>query len=121
MVTPGTRAAKRFFKFGPTQPSIPSCRDCPSIPRLLERREFFYGIGCQDARTTLLTQDSLMCGISGFLEPRPSTSDELDATAQRMANALRHRGPDDSGTWVDAEVGVALGHRRLSIVDLSPN
>ena len=37
-----------------------------------------------------------------------------------MADALRHRGPDDAGTWADAACGLALGHRRLAIVDLSP-
>jgi asparagine synthase (glutamine-hydrolysing) len=40
--------------------------------------------------------------------------------ARRMAKTVQHRGPDDAGTWADAEVGVALGHRRLSILDLSP-
>jgi asparagine synthase (glutamine-hydrolysing) len=40
--------------------------------------------------------------------------------ATRMACAVLHRGPDDSGAWVAAEAGVGLGHRRLSIVDLSP-
>lgn len=45
--------------------------------------------------------------------------DELRATVGRMADTLVHRGPDDSGTWVDPEAGIALGHRRLSIVDLS--
>ncbi|MEJ7745199.1 MAG: asparagine synthase (glutamine-hydrolyzing) [Luteimonas sp.] len=40
--------------------------------------------------------------------------------AADMALAIRHRGPDDAGTWVDASAGVAFGHRRLSIIDLSP-
>jgi len=37
-----------------------------------------------------------------------------------MVDALRHRGPNDSGAWADAQAGIALGHRRLSILDLSP-
>ena len=37
-----------------------------------------------------------------------------------MADRLLHRGSNDSGTWVDAEVRLALGHRRFSILDLSP-
>jgi asparagine synthase (glutamine-hydrolysing) len=37
-----------------------------------------------------------------------------------MTMTIRHRGPDDDGQWLDAEAGVALGHRRLSILDLSP-
>jgi asparagine synthase (glutamine-hydrolysing) len=61
-----------------------------------------------------------MCGIAGALDPGKSTSsDELRGLAARMSAALRHRGPDDEGTWVDAEVGIAFGHRRLSIIDLS--
>jgi asparagine synthase (glutamine-hydrolysing) len=61
-----------------------------------------------------------MCGISGFLDwTHRSGNQELQATVLEMVNTLRHRGPDDSGAWSDAEAGVALGHRRLSIVDLS--
>lgn len=61
-----------------------------------------------------------MCGIAGFLDPsRATAADALAATAAAMASTLRHRGPDDAGTWVDAPAGVALGHRRLSIQDLS--
>jgi asparagine synthase (glutamine-hydrolysing) len=61
-----------------------------------------------------------MCGISGFLGRGGSaTSDEMTALARRMADVLRHRGPDDDGAWVDAEAGVALGFRRLAIIDLS--
>jgi len=44
----------------------------------------------------------------------------LHEVTERMSAAIAHRGPDDSGIWVDAEAGVALGFRRLSIVDLSP-
>jgi len=62
-----------------------------------------------------------MCGITGFMttdQTRPA--DWLRHTVGAMADALQHRGPDDRGVWVDAEAGVALGHRRLSIIDLSP-
>ena len=62
-----------------------------------------------------------MCGISGFLTPdRTLSTDTLRQTVFAMAQTLRHRGPDDRGEWVDQEAGVALGHRRLSIIDLSP-
>ena len=62
-----------------------------------------------------------MCGIAGLLDlKRKFGSDELHAIASRMADSLRHRGPDDRGVWVDAEAGVALGHTRLAIIDLSP-
>ena len=62
-----------------------------------------------------------MCGISGFLEPsRRCGNQELQRTVLKMVNTLHHRGPDDVGAWADAETGIALGHRRLSIVDLSP-
>jgi asparagine synthase (glutamine-hydrolysing) len=62
-----------------------------------------------------------MCGIAGFMDLRRQTSSEdLRAVAKRMADTLRHRGPDSDGVWVDAAAGVALGHRRLAIIDLSP-
>jgi asparagine synthase (glutamine-hydrolysing) len=57
-----------------------------------------------------------MCGISGLW-----TADRLDeGLVDRMRDTLTHRGPDSCGSWVDREVGVGLGHRRLAIVDLSP-
>ncbi len=43
----------------------------------------------------------------------------MQLVAQQMSYTLLHRGPDDGGIWVDAEVGIALGFRRLSILDLS--
>jgi len=61
-----------------------------------------------------------MCGIAGFWR---NASDRnagwLEEIASKMANTLFHRGPDDSGTWVDEDAGVAFGHRRLSIIDTS--
>ena len=61
-----------------------------------------------------------MCGIAGFIEPaRSRDSEESELIVRSMASKLARRGPDDEGTWADAEAGVALGHRRLSILDLS--
>ena len=63
-----------------------------------------------------------MCGFAGFLNTGASTSEaELYAEAFAMAQTLSHRGPDAEGCWVDPETGIALAHRRLSIIDLSPN
>ena len=61
-----------------------------------------------------------MCGFAGFLSNQPSGLGSLKAVATQMANAISHRGPDDAGAWADAQAGVALGHRRLAIIDLSP-
>ncbi len=61
-----------------------------------------------------------MCGIAGFWKNTSiQSTDWLKKTASTMANTLAHRGPDDSGIWVDEEVGIAFGHRRLSIIDVS--
>lgn len=62
-----------------------------------------------------------MCGIAGFLRATRFDEREASATLIDMCEAIRHRGPDASGIWLDAEAGVALGHRRLSIIDLSEN
>lgn len=62
-----------------------------------------------------------MCGIAGLLHRRAETSaDTLRALTLAMTDTLRHRGPDGEGVWVDAEAGIGLGHRRLSVLDLSP-
>jgi asparagine synthase (glutamine-hydrolysing) len=61
-----------------------------------------------------------MCGVTGFLDPRPATRQAREAIVAGMTRTLFHRGPDDGDVWVDAEAGIALGFRRLSIIDLSP-
>lgn len=60
-----------------------------------------------------------MCGIAGFLLAAPTSQRPADVI-HRMTAVLEHRGPDDDGVWLDMGTGVALGHRRLSILDLSP-
>jgi asparagine synthase (glutamine-hydrolysing) len=56
-----------------------------------------------------------MCGIAGIVSTTPIV---LETRLQPMVEAQRHRGPDDAGLWSDSLCG--LGHRRLSIIDLSP-
>jgi asparagine synthase (glutamine-hydrolysing) len=62
-----------------------------------------------------------MCGIAGFVARTTGRSDfdreGVERLVGEMCAAIRHRGPDDQGTWVDD--GVALGMRRLSIIDVS--
>ena len=61
-----------------------------------------------------------MCGVTGCVAPIGKVSEETLAFWTRNATtALEHRGPDDSGIWIDAQLGVGLGHRRLSIIDVS--
>ena len=61
-----------------------------------------------------------MCGLAGFWQPSNFSADAAQAVAEKMAERIAHRGPDDSGVWVDEAAGIALVHRRLSILDLSP-
>src|SRR5438034_10742279 len=61
-----------------------------------------------------------MCGITGFWQHSGADAETLAETVRGMSDTLRHRGPDDSGTWQDCAAGVALGFRRLSIIDVSP-
>jgi asparagine synthase (glutamine-hydrolysing) len=62
-----------------------------------------------------------MCGITGLFDPEQRLAAETRlGSARAMTGALTHRGPDTSGVWTDDVAGVALGHRRLSIIDLSP-
>ena len=59
-----------------------------------------------------------MCGITGVLGKVEGQG--LKQSVRHMADTLHHRGPDDGGVWADEAAGIALGHRRLSILDLSP-
>lgn len=58
-----------------------------------------------------------MCGIAGFM--MPTHRGELEEAVSRMASAIEYRGPDSYGAWSDEQFGVALGHRRLAVIDLS--
>ena len=63
-----------------------------------------------------------MCGIAGVARLSADTNmseTDLAATVCAMTRPLAHRGPDDAGTWLDESAGIGLGHRRLSVVDLS--
>src|ERR1043165_2243418 len=62
-----------------------------------------------------------MCGIAGFIDlwgtEQPRSADERRATLELMCAVITHRGPDDQGTFL--KPGIALGMRRLSIIDLA--
>lgn len=61
-----------------------------------------------------------MCGICGIYEYGASAPGVTRELIAKMRDTMAHRGPDDSGVWVDPDHRVGLGHRRLAIVDLSP-
>lgn len=61
-----------------------------------------------------------MCGLAGVMDPRGLDPSAGRERLRRMTDAIRHRGPDDSGYFVDPVAGVGLGFRRLSILELSP-
>ncbi|AMG74731.1 asparagine synthase (glutamine-hydrolyzing) [Sphingopyxis granuli] len=58
-----------------------------------------------------------MCGFAGFLDRAGFANGE--AILQRMSDTIVHRGPDSEGSWIDAEAGIALAHRRLAIIDVT--
>ncbi len=58
-----------------------------------------------------------MCGIAGILSP--DTKNVTRQRLQKMTDALQHRGPEEEGFWLNEEQTIGLGHRRLSIIDLS--
>ena len=61
-----------------------------------------------------------MCSIAGVVERGVRSAALLEEIARKMAAPLVHRGPDADGVWTDADTGVGIGHRRLSVIDLSP-
>jgi asparagine synthase (glutamine-hydrolysing) len=61
-----------------------------------------------------------MCGIAGLLAGTASLEAQSLSHVRAMCDAIAHRGPDDAGSWSDLDAGIVLGHRRLAIVDLSP-
>ncbi len=61
-----------------------------------------------------------MCGIAGFFDPKGDTLKNGKEILDKMTDTLIHRGPDDRGIWIDKDMGMGLGHRRLAILDLSP-
>lgn len=60
-----------------------------------------------------------MCGLAGFIDYAPRERAVACATLKRMTDVIAHRGPDGEGAWLDSDARVCLGHRRLSIIDLS--
>jgi len=62
-----------------------------------------------------------MCGVTGFIDAGTPRYDDLFGAIKRMTSAIQHRGPDDEGIWIDETTPIVLGHRRLSIIDLSPS
>jgi asparagine synthase (glutamine-hydrolysing) len=61
-----------------------------------------------------------MCGLTGFVASNNNFPENWRETLCAMAGQIAHRGPDSSGVWSDPGAGVALAHRRLAILDLSP-
>jgi asparagine synthase (glutamine-hydrolysing) len=61
-----------------------------------------------------------MCGIAGYWDVKHSDNrEQLQSVVAKMRDTLMHRGPDSAGLWVDEKTGIAFGHRRLAILDLS--
>ena len=60
-----------------------------------------------------------MCGVAGFFRRSGGLDPGAREQLAKMTSCLAHRGPDATGEWLDSEAGIALGHRRLSILELS--
>ena len=62
-----------------------------------------------------------MCGVTGFILKKVKKNFDFQKKILEMTKTLSHRGPDGMGVWISQNDGLFLGHRRLSIFDLSPN
>jgi asparagine synthase (glutamine-hydrolysing) len=61
-----------------------------------------------------------MCGIAGFFKGSSVKVEDKKPLLKKMSSTILHRGPDSSVEWIDPDAHIALAHRRLSILDLSP-
>ena len=61
-----------------------------------------------------------MCGIAGIVQSHPKSTDQLQSIAVNMGAAIAYRGPDAAGVWLEAQLGFAVAHQRLAILDLTP-
>jgi len=61
-----------------------------------------------------------MCGLVGFLGYGRFQASEITDIVNSMGFSIRHRGPDDAGSWQDNNTQIAMAHQRLSILDLTP-
>lgn len=60
-----------------------------------------------------------MCGFAGYFNLSYGAPEPTKQLIRAMTDTLIHRGPDDGGVWLDGATGIALGTRRLAIIDLS--
>lgn len=79
----------------------------------------FRHLRARGAESSLDPRQLTVCGVAGLIAARDAAAEGLASRVAAMCGALTHRGPDDAGSWIDGAAGVALGHRRLSIVDLT--
>src|SRR5918911_2070206 len=105
--------------YGSTGAGSSARRQLGSDTRTTSRRNTFR-IDCGPP-SPRRSRPGMMCGIAGALLPEgPSGGASLHSALDVTVRQLAHRGPDGCGCHVDSGRGVALGHTRLAIIDLSP-
>lgn len=90
------------------------------MSRLLDTVSLSLGISIVERYPTGVSHanENDMCGIVGFID-FSKTQTNYESIIKSMSTAITHRGPDGDGVWIEPEVGLALGHRRLAIHDIS--